>query len=226
MAKGFSLIETLISLTLSLFILLFTSIFVDSIKKESLKGMKEMEDLLELFSGIDRISYEIKRCGLGLSSFWENENFKFLIITEDTISLRRWGGCSLLMEKAYRGEKKIYVENPSIFKEGREILITDSINFENNRVSKIDKKVITLSDTLKNDYPEDSKIILINFISFKYDRAKRILRMSQNSGTYQPLIENVEGFSLKKDGSSIILSLLFNKKTFYFQFFMPFGGGI
>lgn len=224
MEKGFSLLETLISLTLSLFILLFTSIFVNSVKKESLKAVKEMEDLQELFSGIDRISFEIKRCGLGLTSFWESENFKILSISNDTISLRRCGGYTLLKEKAHQGEKNIHVEDPSLLKEGREVLITDLIKFEKNKILKIDKNAIILSDNLKNDYLEDSKIILINLVSFKYDKNKKILRMFQNSGSYQPFIENVESFSIIKDGNSIILNLLFNRKEFTFRFFMPFGG--
>ncbi len=224
MEKGFSLMETIISMTLSLFILLFTSLFVDFVRKESLKGKEEMEDLQEIYSGIDRLGYEIKRCGIGLSLLWEKEDYKILSISENSISLRRGNGKSFLKERAFKGEKRIIVEEPFLFKERREVIITNKIRFENNKILKIKKHEIRLSDSLEDDYPEGAEVIQINFISFKYDMGKKVLRMSQNSGSYQPLIERIENCTFKKDGKIIILNFLSRKKSFTFKFFSPFGG--
>ncbi len=224
MEKGFSLTETIISMTLSLFILFFTSLFVDFVRKESFKGKEEMEDLQEIYSGIDRLGYEIKRCGIGLSLSWENNDFKILSISEDSISLRRGNGKSLLKERVFKGEKRIIVEEPFLFKEGREVIITNKIRFERNKILKIEKDEIRLSDGLENEYPEGAEVIQINFISFKYDSGKKVLRMSQNSGPYQPFIEGIENCTFKKDGKTIILNFLLGKKSFTFKFFIPFGG--
>lgn len=224
MEKGFSLIETIISLTLSLFILLFTSLFVDFVRKESLRGKKEMKNLQEFYSGIDRIGYEIKGCGLGLSHLWETEKYKIFQILDDTLFLRRGDGKTFLSDKAFRGEKRICVNEPFKFKEGREVIVTDFLKFENQKITKKEGNILILSEALKNNYSERSLAIQINCVSFKYDGRKKILRMSQNSGPYQPLIENIEGCSFKKEGNSIILKVSFDKKIFNFIFFNPFGG--
>ncbi len=224
MEKGFSLTETIISLTLSLFILLFTSLFVDFVRKESLRGKEEMENLQEFYSGIDRIGYEIKRCGLGLSHLWEKEEFKIFEVLDDALYLRRGNGKTFLSDKALRGENRIFVDEPFKFKEGREIMVTDFLKFENKKIIKKEKNALVLSGALKNDYSERSLAIQINYVSFKYDGRKKILRMSQNFGPYQPLIENIESCSFKRERNSLILKVSFDKKIFNFRFFNPFGG--
>lgn len=224
MEKGFSLIETIISLTLSLFVLLFTSLFVDFVREEILLGKERMENLQGFYSGIDMIGNEIKRCGLGLSHLWETEDFKIFQILDDTIFLRRGDGKTLLSDKALRGEDRISVDEPFKFKEGREIVVTNFIKFENKKIKKKEENILFLSEALKNDYSERSLVIQINYVSFKYDRRKKVLRMSQNSGPFQPLIENIEGLSFKKEGNSLTLKVYFDKKIFNFVFFNSFGG--
>lgn len=224
MEKGFSLIETIISLTISLFVLFSTSMFVDFVRKESSKEKEKMEDLQELYTGVDRIRFELRRSGLGLYPLWEKDNFKIFELSDNYIGLRRANKKSFILEKSFKGERKIIVEKPEIFKERREIIITDFLNFEWNRIVKIENKVLELERGLENDYLDGSKVIQINFISFKYDSKKKILRMSQNSGPYQPLIEKIENCSFKKDGNTIVLNFLFNEKSFTFIFFSPFGG--
>jgi len=224
MERGFSLTETIISLTLSLFILLFTSMFVDFVRKESLRDKEEMDNLQEFYSGIDRIAYEMKRCGLGLSNLWEKEEYKIFEISNDTISLRRGDGMSFLENKVFRGGKIICVHEPDKFEERKEIIITDLMKFEYKRIAKKERNFLTLSEALENDYPERSLVIRINHVSFKYDGKRKILRISQNFGPYQPLIENIESCSFKRDGNSVILEISFDKKFFNFRFFNPFGG--
>ncbi|MGQ9619017.1 MAG: hypothetical protein ACUVUG_08685 [Candidatus Aminicenantia bacterium] len=226
MEKGISLTETIISLTLSLFVLFSSSIFVSSIKKEILKGKEQIESLQELYSAIDRISYEIKRCGIGLSKEWEMDEFKIFEIYNERINLRRFDEDSLIKEECSKGEKNIQVEEPFKFKEGREIIITDFLNFDFNEISEIKNDEIILKDYLKNDYEEGSKIIQINFVSLKFDKSKKILRMSQNSGPFQPIVENVEDINFKIVDSSIISEIVFQKRKFLFKFFIPFGGEI
>lgn len=226
MEKGISLVETIISLTLSLFILLLTSMFVDFVRKESSKEKENMEDLQELCTGIDRVRFELRRCGLGLSPLWEKENFEIFKLSDNSINLRRANKKSPITVKSFKGEKKIVVEKPEIFKEGREVIITDFLKFEWKKILKIENGVLELEEALENDYSEDAEVIQINCVSFKYDSKKKILRMSQNSGPYQPLIEKIENCSFKKDGNIIVLSLLFNKKSVAFKFLSPFRGGL
>ncbi len=220
MEKGLSLVEASISLTLSLFILFFTSMLVDSVRKESFKGKEEMEDLQELYSGMDRIGYEMKRCGLGLDGLEGIGELKAFELSEICVSIKRGNRQSVLKENCYMGEKVIWVKEPELFKEGREILITDFLNHELNKIKKIEKGEFWLENGLENNYYKGSKVIQIDSISFKFDKSNKVLRLSQNSGPFQPLIERVEELKFEKNGKLINIKIGYRRKLFNFKFFL------
>ncbi len=224
MGRGFSLVEASISLTLSLFILLFTSMLVDSVSKGSFKGKEEMDGLQELYSGMDRIGYEMKRCGMGLDGLGARGELKVFELSEICISIKKGNRQSILKENCYMGEKVIWVKEPELFKEGREILITDFLNNELNKINKIENGEFWLEKELENNYYKGSKVIQIDSVSFKFDKSKKVLRLSQNSGPFQPLIERVDDLIFEENGKLINIKIEYRRKLFNFKFFLPCGG--
>ncbi|MEW6455286.1 MAG: prepilin-type N-terminal cleavage/methylation domain-containing protein [Acidobacteriota bacterium] len=186
--KGFSLLELLVSFSISIFIFYLFSTFINfSIKNLSLIKKNE-EKNSSLFLSLEKIKLDVSKAGMNLrysdgSLSVEKKSLKIKFAEYSTFPSR----------EILSGQNIIYVEDSSFFKENREILIYDFLNREINKIKSKGKNFLILYDNLKNTYLKSTaEIFLIETIDYKFYQDQKVLKYSENGGYFQPLIENIE----------------------------------
>jgi len=218
--NGFSLIESLISLSLFLIIVLACFEFFGRTRNLFFK-LKEKEEAREaVLAALDKMRTDLHLGGAGLfdpiqlgilEGISEDSGSLIILSKEKELSL-----CNDLAE----GQTRIQLESTSELKTGREICIFDSLNGEVLSISSVDEESIVLSSPLNFSFiKEKASIILVKKISLYLDEKKPTLRRKINSSPAQPLLEETAFFDFDWDKAANLvklrLQLKTNKEKFY-----------
>ncbi len=218
--KGFSLIESLISLSLFLIIVL-TCFEVFGRTRNLFFKLKEKEEEREaVLAALDKMRTDLHLGGAGLfdpiqlgilEGISEDSGSLIILSKEKELSL-----CNDLVE----GQTRIQLESTSELKKGRDICIFDSLNGEVLSISSVDEESIVLSSSLNFSYiKEKASIILVKKISLYLDEKNPTLRRKVNSSPAQPLLEETAFFDFDMDKAANLVKLRLqletNKEKFY-----------
>lgn len=206
--NGFSLIETLISLSLFLIIILACLEFFGK-TRNIFQKLKDKEDTREaVLAALDRISTDLQQAGAGLidpihlellEGFSEENGILIIFSREAELYLRN----DLVM-----GQTRIQLENTDLFKKGRDICVHDSSGGEVKSVSSVDEESVVISSPLESSYIKDeTSILLLRKISVFHDGKTRILRRRVNSSPSQPLLEEAAFFDFDLDKNANLIKL-------------------
>ena len=212
--KGISLIESLISLSLFLFIVVACLELFGFTRKIFLKLKIQEESNAAVFSALDKMKTDILSGGSGLL---EPVHLGLLEgITEEEGALT-----VLSMEKKLApvndlvaGQTKILLPSISNFKKKREICISDILKGEVKSIVSAANKNIVLSSPLDFSYSKDiTHICLIRKVSFFFGKDKQTIRRKVNSSPSQPLLEDVALFDFSYSKTTNLVSLRLSLKT-------------
>jgi len=203
MNNGFSLLEVLIAMTISLSVL---SIVISSVTDSTDSGKKIQENqavLESIFHTVDALKTDLTKCGMRLQE--AKKYFDFPVFTNSEIELKTLTGIAniYLNEEAEAGSKELYLQKDEYLKKKRKLLIynTENYSYEFNTIEDItydnDKVYISLVNETKNFYNKSSVIILLKSVSFKYYAKEKTLKRKIDNGYFQPMIDNVTDFYLK-----------------------------
>lgn len=193
--EGFSLIESLISLSLFLIILLSSLEFFASIRSHFLKLKDEQEVNEAAYSALDKMRKDILQGGSGLTvpvrlgvlEGISDNNGSFIIYAQEK-------DLSLLTDLT-PGQTRILVGSTKKIKKGRELCIFDFDKGEVKSISSVYKDSLVLSSPLDSFYLKDkASLVLLKKISFFLDEDKHLLRRKVNASPAQPLLEDVTFF--------------------------------
>jgi hypothetical protein len=97
---------------------------------------------------------------------------------------------------ANKNSKQLQIPNPDYFSPGITVLIynSDQLIYEYNQVKTIDGNTLVLKNKLQHDYPQDSNIIVIREIKYKYNFILETLKRRVDRGKFQLLNRNVTRF--------------------------------
>lgn len=212
--KGFSLIESLMSLSLFLIILLSSLEFFASARSHFLKLKDEQETNQAAYSGLDKMRVDLLQGGLGLlmparlgvlESISKNNGTLIIYTKEKDLSL---------LTDLVSGQTRILVGSTKKIKKGRELCIFDSNKGEAKPISSVNKDSLVLSSPLNSSYlKDDTSLILLKKISLFLDENKHILRRKVNSSPPQPLVEDVTSFDFDYEKSSNLARLRLGLKA-------------
>jgi prepilin-type N-terminal cleavage/methylation domain-containing protein len=211
--KGFSLIESLISLSLFLVIVLACLELFGFTRNIFLKLKIQEESKSAVFSALDKMKTDILSGGSGLL---EPVQLGLLeSITEDEGAL-----IILSMEKNFAslndlvtGQTKILLPSISKLKKKREICIFDALKGEIKSIVSAANKSIVLSTPLDFSYSkDDTHIYLIKQVALFFDKNKKIIRRKINSSPAQPLLEDVALFDFSYSKTTNLVSLRISLK--------------
>ncbi len=203
MNDGFSLIEVLIALTISVSVF---SLVVSSIT-QSVQDSQKLTDnqvvLESIFHTVDSLKTDLTKCGMRLQE--AGKVFSLPIFSNNDIGFDATMGLSTLLtiSALERGENYVEVEKNDYLKKKKSILIYNLADacYEFNEISAIEKKedhdILILKRRSTVPFTPNSVIVVLKKISFKYYIKDKILKRKTDNGYFQPMIENVTDFYLK-----------------------------
>jgi len=209
--KGYSLVESLLSLSLFLLIVLSSLQFFGFARRSFFKLKAAGEARESALSALEKMKFDVLHTGFGLLEpvrlgFLEGikENEKTLILLSKDKDFR-------LLDELVPGQIKIPLDNTKGIKKKSEICIFDSKKGEVKRVFFLNRGNIVLSSPLNYRYSkEGSQLLLLKKISLFFDEKKQIIRRKVNNSPSQPLLEEVISFDFSyiKTANIVNLSLV------------------
>ncbi|MGB9836184.1 MAG: hypothetical protein ACPLRX_05545 [Candidatus Saccharicenans sp.] len=203
---AFTLIECLIGLSLSLFILLSSVEMFTLARRFSVKFKEEQETSLAVANALEKIREDAEKAGQGLEAEagqpeGQPEAFCPVFISAGHLFLYSQDEELFLSQPAEAGQNFIPVKvNRSLaekLKKGRNIFLSHQIEnkVEFFSITNFTGDRIYLSGSLTYDYrPEGSRASLLEKVEYFFDREQKILRRRVNDTSSQPLLEQALGF--------------------------------
>jgi type II secretory pathway pseudopilin PulG len=201
--KGFSLIESLLSLVFFLIIILSSLEFFGATRKIFFRLKDAQETSASAAAALEKIRIDLLHAGRGLAQPISLGIIVGIELQNESLGL-------IIGEKAYTltsdvssGQAAVPLLDTEGLRAGREICIFDGRHGEILAVESVDKSMMRLAPPTTNSYlRQDGKIILLQKVSFYLERGSSILRRKVNTSPAQPLAEGVRFFGFSYDGPS------------------------
>jgi hypothetical protein len=196
--RGFSLLESLISLFLFLLIVLFSLDCFLNVREHFAKLKESETSNTAVYAALDRMRRDLYDAGLGLT-----EAMKLHVLEGIGEELGRLIVLSKDKELAFgqdlfSGEQRIPTPDAKKIKKGQLVVVLNPIGGELHSVVSTDQNSIMIDSPLAADYLlENTRFILLRRISLFIDDAKGIIRRKVNASPAQPLLEDVASFSFE-----------------------------
>lgn len=207
-SPGFTLIESLIVLSLFTFIALAAMEFF-SITQKHFHTLKDEYQITEAaFSALDKMRADLSEAGLGLIFPLSRDLLEGIKRENSTLIVFKKHNELETKDNLVSGQTRIFINHTQQVKQGRELCFYDQNKGEIKLITKVDEKSIILSLPLQNSYlKENLQIIQLKKISFYLDKTKHTLRRKVNSSPAQPLLEETTDFNFTYDQISHLLKL-------------------
>lgn len=223
---GFSLVESLICLSLFLFMLLSAFHVFSTARSHFDSLQKSQETYIAACAALDKIKTDVQNSGLKLTvpvSLGLLEPVSAAGGILDTISAEN---SFTLAEELPAGTEFIPLSSTEPIKQGNEMCIFDKEKGEVILISAVDENGVRLSSPLTNSYTsEKTAFILLKKICFFLDTDTDVLRRKVNTSPAQPLCENVGAFDCTYDASTnlaeVRLGIFQNPERYYEMCIFP-----
>lgn len=218
---GFTLVECLIGLSLTLFILLSSIEIFNLTRRIFLKFETEKEISLAAANALEKIREDAEKAGRRLEidnvlSEAKPSDFYPIVSSDAHLFLFSQDEELFLESPAIEGQNYIRIKlNESLVekvKKGKSLLLCQQSErkLEIFSITNLTGNCIYLNARLGFDYlPENSTVSLLEKVDYFLDRKQKILRRRVNDTTAQPLLENTLDFSSRYSPDTNILSVRF-----------------
>lgn len=217
---GFSLMESLLSLSLFLIIVLSSLEFFGFTRNIFLKLKTKQEVKEAALATLDKMRFDLLKAGLGLQQPISLGVLDGITESEDTLIIISKEKTFTPLGDLAAGQTIIQLNSTSKLKKGRKVCLFDSTKGEVKSISSLDKESIVLSSPLNfSSLKEETSVFLLREVSLFLDKNKHTLRRKVNTSPAQPLLEEVGVFDFhhEKATNLVRLSLSFatNKEKVY-----------
>jgi len=212
--NGFTLIESLISLSLSLIIFISAFEFFGISRKVFFKlNRQEQTEEAATFS-LDKMRIDILGAGLGLIQPIKMGLIEGLSTTYGTLSIICRDKEIHFSHDLVSGQTRISLGHSYKIKRGQQICIFDSQKGEVKSTISSSRKSVIFASPLKESYlKEESSLVLLKKISFFWDKKTKTLRRKVNNSPSQPLLEDVIQFDFDYVESSNLIKIRFTLES-------------
>ncbi len=198
MIKGFSLVEVLVVLALTLGVV---SVVVSNVVETNRCGEKligNQQRLESIFHTVDTLNSDLTKCGMRLQEAADVFGFSTFEHTEQSLRVLYGVGEEVLLEDGFQGESAVTINRSEYFSKRKEILIYDREQrcYEFNMIVKYSEDRLLLSYELENDYSKNSVVVVLKEVQYKIYGEQKALKRKVNRGYFQPLIEEVTDFDI------------------------------
>ena len=188
--RGFSLIELLLVLGLSLLVFLAAFEFFGITRSLFFKLKDAEEDNLAIQAALDKLRIDLLRAGFGLE----------LAIRAGVVEGIAIGGSLIILSQEARyslagdcssGEKRVTLERRSGLSAGGRVCLADEEKAERHTIAALEGNTVVLSEPLENSYKgADARLLLLEEVTYFLDERTAVLRRKVNASPAQPLLDN------------------------------------
>jgi type II secretory pathway pseudopilin PulG len=212
--SGFSLIESLLSLSLFLFILVGSFEFFISIRNHFFELKNEQEINQAAYATLDKIRLDICESGRGLVAQQTAGLLEAIQASGNTLTIQSKDKDIPLGNKLIAGQTFIPLAETTGMKKGQELCIADPEKGELKTIVSVTDQGLLLDSSLNSSYEKtEATAVLIRTVSFHLEADSGILRRKVNASPAQPLLEDVLSFDFAYTTTSNIISLSLILKT-------------
>ena len=187
---GFSLIETLLVMGLSLLVLLAASEFYGISRSLFFKLKGAEEDSLAIQAALGKMRIDLLRAGFGLELPIRAGAAEGITAGSSLVILSQDAKYDLAADCA-SGEKRVTLEKTSGLSAGSRVCLADEEKAERHIIASLEGSTVVLSDPLENSYaPADSRLLLLEEVTYFLDDRAGVLRRKVNASPAQPLLDN------------------------------------
>jgi prepilin-type N-terminal cleavage/methylation domain-containing protein len=206
--KGFSLIESLISLAVFLIILLGSVECFSLARKHFLELKEKYERDESVHASLDKIKIDLQAAGAGLHIPVALKLVNGIRIIDNTLTISSRDKVLSPLGNLISGQTRIQLAGTAGIKKGRLICIYSHDMGEVRSVTRVDRNSIVLSTAIQNTYLSgEYNLVLIKTVSVFLDRKQHILRRKVNTSPAQPLMEATARFSAFYHEASYLINL-------------------
>lgn len=218
--KGFSLIESLLSLSLSLIIVLASLEFFGFTRNLFFKLKTKQEAKEAALAALDKIRFDLLEAGLGLQQPICLEILDGITGSEDTLIIISKEENFTPLDDLAPGQTSIQLNSTAKLKKGRKICVFNSTQGEVKSISSVEEESVALSSPMNLSFlKEETSVLLLREVSFFLDKNNHTLRRKVNTSSAQPLLEEVDLFDFHHEKERnlvrLSLSLKSNKEKAY-----------
>ncbi len=216
MIKGFSVLEVLITLSLSCLALTIVISNITGAVGYSKKITNNQQKMEAIFHTVETIRSDLTKCGQRVRIASENCGFNMFENSEQSFKVLYGVKDESLTGNCWSGETKIPMERSAYFTRKKKILLFDSEKktYEFNKIKDLENEHVVLTEKLQNDYSKNSLAIVLNEVEYKIYSKQRTLKRKVNNGYFQPLIDNVTDFYVQffPEASSVLYRIEINEQ--------------
>jgi hypothetical protein len=202
--SGFSLIECLISLSLSLFIFISAVQIFSHSKKIFYRLKAEHEATLGAVTALEKIREDLETAGAGFI-LAAKDSESFAISTESGNLLMFSKEARLTLAEEIESNQNFLMIVPdsgssSSLRKGRALLIKDNQKEQIIYITGISGNYLTVSPAVAEAYnTSEAELLLLEKIEVYFDSKQKILRRKVNDTSGQPLAESINNFEVFYD---------------------------
>ncbi len=216
MTGGFSILEVIVVLTLSLGIFgaVFNSVVAST--HHAKRILTNQEVLESIFHTVDTIKSDFTKCGMRLQEAGNHFGIELFQSEEQWCKVVYGLGGGVLSESAFAGNTFIQISGDDFIKGKRKIIlynIEDNV-YQFNNIQETSGDRAVLSEPLTADFDRNSIVVALKEVEYKFYGKQGCLKRKTGQGNFQPMVENVTDFYLKyyPETCSILYRLEVNHK--------------
>jgi hypothetical protein len=208
---GFSLLEFLVGLTLSFFVVLAALEFFGAARRSYVR-LKGREEAAQGAAGaLDKMRVDILRAGQGLARATALGLVEPVAESGGALELVRAEEELALTADVRAGETLLPLVRTGEAKPGREICVEDGTEGEILTVASVSAGAAVLSSPLSHDFPRDgTSVLLLERVVLSLDARQGVLRRKVNLSSAQPLLENVRAAEFRADRTANLVRARFS----------------
>jgi prepilin-type N-terminal cleavage/methylation domain-containing protein len=193
--RGFSLLESLISLFLFLLIVLFCCDCFISVRNHFSKLKESETSNTAAYAALDRMRRDLLDAGLGLAQALELRILEGISEEQGALVVLSKSEELAVEEALAIGQQRIPTTDAKKVKRGQQIAIMNSTGGEVHIVASVDQNSFVIGSPLSSNYvQEDTNVVLLRKISLLLDENNGVIRRKINASPAQPLLEDVASF--------------------------------
>ncbi len=198
--------ESLISLSLFLLIVVSSLEFLSLSRSYFYKIKQSQEDNETSFSALEKIKTDMAEAGLGLFIPIGLEALKGITTEENLLSSYSKEKDLSSFSDLCPGQTRIDIPDLKDIKKGKLLCLFNSEQAEVTSIHSVANQSILVSPPIQNFYASGHyTMVLLKKVSFYFDSKTQIIRRKVNSSPSQPLLEEVEAFHFNYNKESNLL---------------------
>jgi hypothetical protein len=223
--RGFSLIDSLIGMTLMLLIVAASVEFFGLGRRVFFKLKDAQEASLSVLAALEKIRLDAGNAGAGLQAAIGLGLIPGIEIQGSTLTMASEGKELALSQDLAAGQTRLACDGTEDLAKGRTVCILDGGKGEVHSLSSVGHGTIVISSPLQHAYKRgETQVLALEVVSYFHDASSLVLRRKANASPAQPLLEDVGSWDVRPAGdlSLVTVSLrLRPKEKIYEISFLP-----